>query len=204
MAGRNYRWDIDGRKYAITLTGDEQALVDAIDLSIRPWDEHRDRHRRYLENKTPILALMSSLIGRGGIPEQRWRFWADPEYRIDRSIKDSPKGVFERNGNPGKDAYVHPHFIPYLRYFLFGAYLPSEVIEAFEKGVGNPDWITSGNIVPIRELARKLTRQHSLDRNGAALEFYKLCLDIGLNQGTAKSVRDSVMKIPRSRSGSMW
>ena len=202
---RKYRWDIDGRKYAIALNGDEQALVDAIDFRMSLWeDEHRDGHQVYLENKTPILALMSSLIGRGGIPEQRWRFWADPEYRVDRSIKNSPKGVFERNGNVGEEAYVHPHFIKYLRYFLFGAYLPSGVIEAFEKGVGNPEWVTSGDIVPIGELARKLTRQHSLYRDGAALEFYKLCLDMGLSQWIARSVRDSVMKIPRSKSGSTW
>ena len=95
----------------------------------------------------------------GGIPEQQWNYWADPEYRIDRSIKDPPKGVFERNGNPGEDAYVHPHFIPYLRYFLFGVYLPSPVIETFEEEVGDPASVTSGDIVPLGDPARKLTRQ---------------------------------------------
>ena len=99
------------------------------------------------------------------------------------------------NGNRGDAAYLHSHFIPYLRYFLFGPYLPSEVIGEFERKVGNPEWITSGDIVPLGRHARKLTREHALYRDGAALEFFKLCLDIGLGLGTARSIRDSVMKI---------
>ena len=112
--------------------------------------------------------------------------------------------MFERNGSPDEEAYTHPHFIPYLRYFLFGAYLPEPVIGRFEREVDDLAPITSGDIVPLEELARTLTRQHGLDRNGAALEFYKLCLDIGLEQGDARSIRDAVMKIPRSKSGSNW
>ncbi len=198
---RTYRWDIDGPGHNTPLTDAEAALLDAIELRMDP--SHAGDHRTYKANKTPILKLMSSLLQRDGIPEQRWRYWADPEYRVDRSIKDAPRGVFERNGNPGEDAYVDPQFIPYLRYFLFGAYLPDAVIARFEQEVGNPDWVTSGDIVPLGELARTLTRQNALNRDGAALEFYKLCPDLGLSQWIARHVRDSVMKI-RRQGGSTW
>jgi len=201
MRARLYDWDTAGSRHAIALIDGEQAFVGAIDL--RMWPPGDKHHEICKENKTPILALLESVTRRGGIPETRWKYWDDPAYRVDRSIKDSPKGVIERNGNPGEDTYLHPHFIPYLRYFLFGAYLPSAVIEEFEEKVGNPDWVTSGDILPLGKLARDLTRQYSLYRDSAALEFYKLCLDIGLDQGTARSVRDSVMKI-RPPGGSRW
>ena len=166
---------------------------------------HAEGHQAYKANRAPILELMSALLKRGAIPEQRWKYWADPEYSVGRSVKASPRGVFERKGNPGAKAYVHPHFIPYLRYFLFGAYLPDAVIGRFEQEVEDREPITSGDIVPLMDLARTLTLKHGLDRDGAALEFYKLCLDIEeLGQSNARSVRDTVMKIPRSKSGSNW
>ena len=202
MQARNYQWDIEAGKYVTTLTDDEKTFVDAIDL--RMWPPFGTEHQESCKaNEMPILALMSSLVQRGVIPEQRWKYWSDPKYRVGGSGKNAPKGVFEKNGCPDGEAYIHPHFIPYLRYFLFGAYLPSAVIEEFEEKVGNPGWVTSGDILPLGKVARDLTRQYSLPRDEAALEFYKLCLDIGLDQGTARSVRDSVIKI-RPPGGSRW
>ncbi|MCY4499029.1 MAG: hypothetical protein OXC14_17310 [Rhodospirillaceae bacterium] len=180
-------------RYVTELTDEEKTLVEAIDLRMwPPMDEHSDVCRA---NKRPILALLTALTQRRGIPEQRWKYWSNPTYRIGGTGKSTSRDVFEKNGNVGDEAYVHPHFIPYLRYFLFGPYLPSEVIAKFEEKVGNPGWVTSGDIMPLGKLARDLTRQHPLPRDGAALEFFKLCLDIGLDPNVARSVRDSVMKI---------
>ena len=88
--------------------------------------------------------------------------------------------MFERNGCTGQEIYTHPHFIPYLRYFLFGADLPDAVIAKFEEKVGNPDWVTSGDIVPIGKCARDLARQYRLDQADTPEEFFRLCLDMGL------------------------
>ena len=203
-AHRSFRWDIEGRKYTIELMDAEKALLDGIDLRMG-HPSHAEGYRAYKANRAPILELMSALLKRGAIPEQRWKYWADPEYSVGRSVKTSPRGVFGKNGSPGEKAYVRPHFIPYLRYFLFGAYLPDAVIGRFEREVDDLAPITSGDIVPLMDLARTLTRKHGLDRDGAALEFYKLCLDIEeLDQWDARSVRNAVMKIPRSKSGSNW
>jgi hypothetical protein len=122
------------------------------------------------------------------------KYWDDPRYRQGR-IKASHKGVFERNGCTGADIYTHPHFIPFLRYFLFGADLPEAVISAFEETVGNPQWVTSSDIVPIGKSARDLARRRHLDKTDASAEFFKLCLDMGLGSSTAESIMRSVKQI---------
>ena len=181
------------KKYHIELTDEEKALVKDIDLRVSHRN-HPERNAAYEENKRPILALLESLSKRNAIPKERINYWTDPDYNKGRH-NVSKKGVFERNGCTGQEIYTHPHFIPYLRYFLFGADLPDAVITEFEEKVGNPDWVTSSDIVPIGKCARALTRQHSLDRDHAAEEFFKLCLDMGLGRGTANSVMRSVKQL---------
>ena len=199
MSDRSHRWDGRLSRYVTDLTNKEKSIVDKIDLGM--WPPPSKHHEVCQANEQPILALLSSLTERHGVPEQRWNYWSSPAYRIGRG-KGSCKDVFEAKGSSGDDAYAHAHFIPYLRYFLFGAYLPSHVIEEFEEKVGNPEWVTSGDVVPIGTRARDLTKQYSLNRDGAALEFFKLCLDIGLTLSVAKSVRHSVMQLRST--GALW
>ena len=177
----------------IELTDEETAILGAIDLRVS-HSTHDEGHAAYLANKRPILALLQSLGERGAIPHQRLSYWNDPDYNTGRP-RTSHKGVFERNGCTGEDIYTHPHFLQYLRYFLFGPDLPDPVIAKFEEKVGNPDWVTSSDIVPISKYARALTRQFGLDRRHAAEEFFKLCLDMGLGLSTAGIVPRSVMQI---------
>ena len=83
-----------------------------------------------------------------------------------------------------------------LRFFLFGADLPDAVIAKFAEKVGIPLWVTSGDIVPIGKFARALAREYRLDQVRASEEFFKLCLDIGLDRSTAINVMRSVKKLP--------
>ena len=69
------------------------------------------------------------------------------------------------------------------------------MIAKFEAQVGNPDWVTSGDIVPMGTCARGLAREDRLDHRHAAAEFFKLCLDMGLGVDTAVSVRGAVMQL---------
>ena len=181
-------------KYHIELTDEEEALVDAMDLHVSNPD-HDEAHAAYEANKQPILALLESLGERGAIPEERLNYWNHPDYNTDRRLKVSHKGMFERNGCTGQEIYTHPHFIPYLRYLLFGADLPDAVIAEFEEKVGDPRWVTSSDIVPIGKCARDLARQHRLDRTHAPEEFFKLCLDMRLGLSTAASVMSSVKQL---------
>ena len=181
------------QKYHIELTDEEKALVDAMDLGVSRRNP-AEAHAAYQANKRPILDLLKSLSERGAIPEERLNYWNDPNYNTGRG-KASHKGVFERNGNTDEESYTHPHFIPYLRYFLFGADLPDAVIAKFEEKVDNPAWITSSDILPIGKCARDLTRQYRLDRGHASEEFFRLCLDMGLGLSTATSVMRSVKQL---------
>jgi hypothetical protein len=180
-------------KYHIKLTDAEAALLARIDLQASERSLG-DSYKVYQANEKPVLALIESLSDRAAVPTERVKFWNDPRYNTGRT-KASRKGLFERNGRTGADIYTHPHFLPYLRYFLFGADLPDAVIAAFEAKVGNPQWVTSSDIVPIGKCARDLTRQYRLDVAAAADEFFKLCLDMGLGLGTAGSVMRSVKQI---------
>lgn len=181
------------KKYHIELTEEEAGLLSKIDLRSH-HQNHDEGHAAYLNNKEPILALLKSFSARRAVPEVRLSYWNDPNYRSGR-IKSSRKGLFERNGRTGADVYTHPHFLEHLRYFLFGSELPDAVIEEFEAKVGNPEWVSSSDIVPIGKAARDLTRRYSLDIAGAPEEFFKLCLDMGLSLSTAESVMRSVKQV---------
>lgn len=180
-------------KYHIKLTESEAAILAKIDLR-ESHRNHADGHAAYTANAQPILALLQSLSDRSAIPQERLNYWNDPRYHQGR-IKASRKGLFERNGCRGADIYTHPNFIRHLRYFLFGADLPDDVITAFEEKVGNPQWVSSSDIVPIGKAARDITRQHRLDVSEAPDEFFKLCLDMGLGLSTAESVMRSVKQV---------
>jgi hypothetical protein len=184
-------------KYHVKLTEGEAAILAKIDLS-ETHRNHDDGYAAYKANAQPILALLQSLSERSAVPTERLNYWNDPRYHHGR-IKASRRGLFERNGCKGSDIYTHPNFIRHLRYFLFGAELPDEVIMAFEEKVGNPQWVSSSDIVPIGKFARDLTRQYRLDNADAPEEFFKLCLDMGLSLTTAESVMRSVKQM---RSGS--
>lgn len=177
----------------LELTPGEAALVEKIDLRDRipPGEDARAIH---LANQEPILALMRSLIDRNGIPEQRKRYWGDPDYNTSRG-KGSHKQMFEANGVYAPEVYTNPHFLRFLRYFLHGADLPQPVITAFEQQVGNPEWFTSGDYPALRTLVRSLMRQHRLDNGYAPEEFYKLTLDVGLDSYAAADIRRCAMSV---------
>ncbi|KQW47197.1 MULTISPECIES: hypothetical protein [unclassified Ensifer] len=180
-------------KFHIDLTEEETALLGEIDLRAKHPD-HNSGREAYLSNQKPILALLGLLSERRAIPEVRLKWWNDPRYNSGR-IKSSRKGLFERNGCSGADIYVHPHFIPHLRYFLFGADLPETIVDAFEQRVGNPEWISSSDVVPLGKHARDLCRKAGLDKATAAEEFFKLSLDLGLGLTFAEGVVSGVKQL---------
>lgn len=182
------------RKYHIALVPDEQALLSQINFGLEAG-KLADAHEVYLANQVPILGLLKSLTSRDAIPAPRVRYWTDPEYFLGRS-KTSHRGIFEKNGNRGDEIYIHPHFLKFLRYFLFGADLPAGVIASFEEKVGNPEWVTSSDIVPISHHARSLMRQYQLPYE-APEEFFKLALDMGLSLYTASAIQGSAKQARR-------
>lgn len=183
------------KKYHVELTSDERLLLEQIDLRTS-HASHDEARAAYIANQRPILALVGSLSARHAIPNERIKYWNDPDYNPGR-IKASRKGLFERNSCVGDDIYVHPNFLAHLRYFLFGADLPDAAIQEFEDGVGDLQWVSSSDGPAIAKLARELTRRHGLDRPSAEDEFFKLGLDMGLGLAVATSIRHAVKQARR-------
>ena len=175
--------------FTIELSEQEQILLDQIQFDPRAFenaDEAQENGRRATE-------LTRLLLERDAIPEQRWRFFADPRFNPGgrgASIKDT----FERNGCRGDAIFAHAHFLPYLRYFIRGADLPDRVRNEFKAAVDDCGFVTSSDVVPLGHKARKLARSLGLRPHDAREEFFKLALDCDVDIGSATSIRESAGK----------
>jgi hypothetical protein len=182
-------------RHHIELTAEEQALVEKIDLRL-DIPHHEDDHAIYLSNQEPIMALLKLLTDRSAIPAHRLAYWTDPKYQSGR-MKGSHRDIFARNGSRGRDAYTHPHFIPFLRYFLFGVDLPAAVIKEFEDKIGDPRWFGGSDILGLTKETRAIVRRHNLKNYRYSDEFHKLAIDNGLNHYNAESVRKAAVEAAR-------
>lgn len=173
----------------IDLTDAEQMLFAQISFEPKSIDGP-DAVRK---NGDAVCALMHSLTRRAGIPQHRLQWFTDPDYNPAGRGK-SRKQVFENNGTRGDAIYRHPHFLPYLPYFIFGSKLLQEAADAFRHAVAECGAITSGDILPLSRLARDLARAHRLGAD-AAEEFFKLALECRLDVSDACMIRDAVRRI---------
>ncbi|WP_350334407.1 hypothetical protein [Coralliovum pocilloporae] len=173
--------------YKIELTSKESEILNGIELDQSALDRVQCQRQAPL-----VLELLESLEGRKAIPKVRLMYWMEPKYQIG-GVKTSHKGLFERNGRKDDEIYTHPNFLKYLRYFLFGAQLPEGAVAEFEEAVGNPEWISSGDIPHLTKGTRAIVRKFGLQNEDE--EFYRLALDIGLSQSFAKYVRDAVKQV---------
>jgi hypothetical protein len=174
----------------IELTGKEKALASRIDFNPSAERHNADSWKPIAD---AMSELMGSLVERGAIPVPRRKYFTEP---FIGGHGRSHMQVFEANGTRGDDIFRHPHFVKYLRYFLYGPDLPKAVIDAFRQKViacGEP--FTGSDALEVAGFARQLTRSHGLDPHTAPEEFYKLALDCGFDRGDARAVRDSVMKV---------
>ena len=168
--------------YRIELTEREKVLEQQIE-----FDALKLEGDDLIVQSDAVLELLRSLLNRDALPEARKKYWTDPEYQNGR-VKESHRGLFERSGCRGEDIYVHPHFLKYLEYFLYGAKLPKAVTSQFQEVVGDPRWVTSSDVTPITKSVRKLVREYGLQ--GEAEEFFRPALDSGPSLSFARAVRD--------------
>ena len=176
------------------LTAPEQELLATIKLDQPALNGYEDEAR----NGNAVCMLMKSLLARRAIPEPRVKYFIDPGYNIGGRGK-SRKQVFERNGCIGDDILRHPHFLEFLRYFLYGAELPEPVIQEFRDIARFMGEVTPKSITFLSKPARNMARAYSLDPHEAGDEFYKLGLDCGLKPAYADDVRRAVRKNAQTR-----
>jgi hypothetical protein len=178
----------DGPPEPVELTAKEAALASRIDFD-PGWTSERER---VLESCDCAAKLIKLLLKRNAIPQHRLDYFTDPEYNI--GTKMSRQAVFERNGTRGDEILEHPHFLKYLRYFIYGANLPTPTVEGFCRIV-RADRGTSGEVLSqLHSFARREIRDRKLPRGEAAEEFYKLALDCGLDVDRAKGVRRAALE----------
>lgn len=176
--------------FTIDLNAAEQDLLREIELDALALQGHEAVRR----NCDLAAQLMELLIARNAIPSHRVSYFTDPDYYVG-GRGSSRQQIFERNGTSGRDIFRHPHFLAHLRYFLHGPDLPAPVIAAFADRIEDCGPVTSGDIQPLSQLARELTRRHRLEPRKAAEEFFRLALEHGLSPGQARPIRDSVQAV---------
>lgn len=181
-------WDIGGGARemlgTIELTDEEMALLSEIDFN---WRSHDDL-RRSCERAGELAPM---LLRRDAIPANRLRYFDDPEYN---GGKKSRMEIFAGNGTLGDEIFSHGNFLKYLRYFIHGADLPDQIKQEMARAVGDPAYFTSGDLEPIRQMARRLAR--STGRGAECADaFFQLMSDIGVSPDYAESVRKTVKTV---------
>lgn len=175
------------RPMEISLTAEEEGLLAQIDFDFN----YRTDRARVLESLQAAKTLALSLLERDAIPEMRWAYFTEANYNI--GSKWSRLEIFAKNGTSGEKILEHPHFLKYLRYFLFGPELLPDTVAGFLKIV-EADAGTSGEVLDqLRAYARRQVRELRADRRRLAEEFYKLALEYEETEYIARSIRDAAL-----------
>src|ERR1700739_861293 len=173
----------------IELTRSERELADKIVFDLL---HAKLEHEQVIENGERAAALMKSLMKRKAIPEKRLLYFTDPSYHPGRG-KASRFERFRDNAGSAEAVLRHPHFLEYLRYFIYGSDLPATLKQEF-KNKGADYWVKPHQLA---ELTRQLIRKHCLPRypqnHRLGDTFYQLALDCDCDEGTARAVREAAM-----------
>jgi hypothetical protein len=133
--------------------------------------------------------LAKSLIARRAVPQARLDYFTNPELNVGGG--GSRKEVFESNGTEGEAILRHPHFLQFLRYFIYGPDLPPGSMAGLCRIV-NEDAGTSGEVMmQLKQFVRSEVRSKRLDRTTAAEEFFKLAIELGCDPQLCRVIRDA-------------
>jgi len=88
----------------------------------------------------------------------------------------------------------HPHFLRYLKYFIYGPDLPEPTIRRFYQIVEN-DMFTSAEVLDhLTAFVRKEVKEKGFDPKPAAEEFFKVAHEAGAGD-FAESIRTAAMRV---------
>jgi len=140
--------------------------------------------------------LTALLLERKAIPDVRLAWFTDPRFQV--KGKMSRLQIFEKNGNTLAETFEHPHFLLYLRYFIYGPDLPPEVIDEFSTKVEQWAFVSGSTYPELVNIARSAVRRYGLSPHSACEEFWKLSNECGVGDMYGRVIRDSVRKIRMS------
>ena len=177
----------------IELTDSELSLLGQIAFD---WSTHDEIRASIM----PMVALAESLLKRGAIPEVRKLYFTDPE-RNPSGRGRSRQQIFEGNGTSGPEILAHPHFLPYLRYFIYGPKLPSSIIEEFKQAASWSSYLSGHDVQELTSKAKAVVKQIGAEPHSTADEFHKLALECGAMPSTAATLRQSIrtVRLPHRR-----
>ncbi|MBD2703419.1 tetratricopeptide repeat protein [Spirosoma sp. BT702] len=173
----------------IELTAEEVKWAKALGSFEISLDE--DYELRIAKLNTAAL-LARSLLNRKAIPETRLNYFTKPEYNLSNTRR-SHEAIFESNGTKGEEIFSHPHFLPYLRYFIYGAALPSSLkadLAALKMDHSYDDDFVEYAVPIIKKYCKDI---NGGVRNSFAEEVFKVCLDLNLQMAYATQLRNKTM-----------
>jgi len=177
------------RPEKLELLPQEQALLEQIVFG-PPFDAPREENIR--RSCDAAAKLAAALISRKAIPEVRLRWFNDPDLQV--RTKMSRAQIFVKNA--GVDGVLnHPHFLPYLKYFIFGPDLPADVMDQFSAKVESLPFVSGSTYGELIDIARVATRRYRLSPHSACEEFWKLALECGVDDMYARMIRDAVLEV---------
>lgn len=139
--------------------------------------------------------LIQELLKRDIIPEQRLRYFIDPEYNASKS-KMSHQQIFERNGTKGEEVFDHPHFRKYLSFFIEGADLPATMKELLDERFELTQSEDFADLVYQYVLTNKKNLE-IISGWDCAEEIYKYLIDKGVVLWKAQQIRQKVKQLIR-------
>ncbi len=175
----------------LELTQQENDLLQNIKSFTIDLNEEHNKRLLKLEN---CFLLTQSLIERKALPEHRISYFISAEYRLS-DTRSSRMEVFESNGTSGEAIFRHPHFLKYLKYFIYGADLPvafkQQVKIIKEETFYHSDFVEQAT--PIIRIYYN-ANINKANRKAFAEEIFKLSLDLGLDLTHSAQLRNKVMK----------
>jgi hypothetical protein len=161
----------------IELTNAERSLLNMVKFGQSTPEEIR-------KSITHMAELARSLLQRDAIPEVRKLYFTDPE-RNPGGRGKSRQQVFEANNTSGPKIIEHPHFLPYLYYFIYGPRLQQVIINEFKEVSASSGHLSEYDIQDLMQQAKTHIKELRLDPHTAAEEFHKLALEYGAMPNSA-------------------
>ena len=113
----------------ITLMEDEPSYVSK--LGIFDVMEFDHGSQEYYDCIDASYELTISLLERDAIPPERLRYFFDSDYNLSRGNLSKKENI-ERNQYSDESVYRNGAYLKYLRFFLYGANLPTTFISKLD------------------------------------------------------------------------
>lgn len=174
------------------MTPEEQALAKSIEFDANALVDRFDRDG-VVQNGELVAQLFTSLQQRKAIPVGRLRYFTEPEYNLS-TPKRSHAETFKLEAGNYQRVTRHAHFLKYISYFIYGAPIPVEVKDEFEKVATNTFREWDGLSQLAKRLVPKVVSARTVEDYNADDAFFRLALDCGCALAEARQVRDAVKR----------